>query len=377
MRYHLRLNIDSLPNANTQPASYAPLELAGGWFVNSGIQELVGGVARYYRSDLSRNAPVSTEITGYAASALLYLHGRTGNPRYLEKALEGGRFLTRVAWDGALRVIPYEYSINGGTLEAYFFDSGIIARGLLALWRSSREAEFLEVARGCAESMARDFAAGREFHPVLVLPSKEPAARDQRWSRGPGCYQLKAALAWYELAEETGRAEYRAHYDRLLQYALDSQAAFLPGESEPQPVVDRLHAYCYFLEGLLPCASRPDCAAVLRDGIARVAELRAATAPLFERSDVYAQLLRLRLFAGGLGAVPLEWNAALGEAAAILEFQAGGPDPRIAGGFYFGRKGAQVLPYVNPVSTAFCAQALEMWRQHQATEVPPDWRTLV
>lgn len=372
-RYHLRLSADLLSNALSCPS----LELAGRWFVYSGIQEQTGGVARYYRSDLSRNALVSTEITGYAASALLYLHARTGDPRYLEPALRAGRFLTRLAWDGALRVIPYEYSIDGRAPEAYFFDSGIIARGLLALWRSTREEEFLDAARNCAESMARDFAAGREFHPVLVLPSKEPAARDQRWSRGPGCYQLKAALAWYELAEETGQAEFRAHYDHLLEYALESHGAFLPGEPEPQRVVDRLHAYCYFLEGLLPCASRPDCAAALSEGIERAAELRAEAAALFERSDVYAQLLRLRLFACALGAAPLDRNAADEEAAAIVEFQAGGPDPRLAGGFCFGRKGAQMLPYVNPVSTAFCAQALEMWRQCRAEGYRADWRTLI
>jgi hypothetical protein len=225
--------------------------------------------------------------------------------------------------------------------------------------------------------MARDFAAGREFHPVLLLPSKEPAAREQRWSRAPGCYQLKAGLAWYELAEETGRAEYHAHYDRLLEMALESHSAFLPGEAEPQRLVDRLHAYCYFLEGLLPSASRPECAAVLGGGIARVARLRAETAPLFERSDVYAQLLRLRLYAGALGAAPLDRKAAEEEAAAILQFQAAGPDPRIAGGFRFGRQGARMLPYVNPVSTAFCAQALETWRLCRAEGRQADWRELI
>ncbi len=39
------------------------LEHAGCWFLNSGIQEPDGGVARYYRSDAGRNAAVSNEIT--------------------------------------------------------------------------------------------------------------------------------------------------------------------------------------------------------------------------------------------------------------------------------------------------------------------------
>ena len=49
------------------------IDAAGRWFLQSGIQEASGGVARYYRSDLRKNAPVSTEITGYAVSTLLFL----------------------------------------------------------------------------------------------------------------------------------------------------------------------------------------------------------------------------------------------------------------------------------------------------------------
>jgi hypothetical protein len=76
------------------------LEAAGRWFLRSGIQEASGGVARYYRSDLRQNAAISTEITGYAVSALLFFHGRTGQSEYLEAALQAARFL-------GLRPRPY------------------------------------------------------------------------------------------------------------------------------------------------------------------------------------------------------------------------------------------------------------------------------
>ncbi len=355
------------------------LRSAGDWFVRSGIQESSGGVARYYRSDLGGNALVSTEITGYTASALAHVHRVTGDPECLDRAVRAGRFLARVAWNSTLGIMPFEYCSNGHAppARAYFFDTGIIARGLLALWRISREDELLEASVRCAGSMARDFAAGGEFHPVLELPSKTPAARDRRWSRGPGCYQLKAALAWRELAEETGRADFRDLYEQVLRYALCGHAAFPSGEGEGERTMDRLHAYCYFLEGLLPCVGRPACAEALRDGIARAAALLARTAPLFERSDVYAQLLRVRIFADALGVMPLDREAAAREAAAIGEFQASASDPRVAGGFYFGRKGTQPLPYVNPVSTAFCTQALDLWRQYCAGTFHPDWRTLI
>ena len=44
----------------------------------------------------------------------------------------------------------------------YFFDCGIIVRGLLAAWRATGDEEFLQCAHGrWANSMARDFAAVR------------------------------------------------------------------------------------------------------------------------------------------------------------------------------------------------------------------------
>lgn len=355
------------------------LRAAGEWFLRSGIQESLGGVARYYRSDLDGNAPVSTEITGYTASALVYLHNVTGDSECLEGALRAGQFLARLAWNDALRTMPFEYSSNGDAPEplAYFFDTGIIARGLLTLWRNSHDEEFLNASVRCAESMARDFAAGSEFHPILELPSKKPVARDRRWSRAPGCYQLKAALAWYELAEETGRADFRGLYDQVLRCALLGHEAFPSGEGEGARTMDRLHAYCYFLEGLLPCATERACAGALQEGIACTAALLAGVAPVFERSDVYAQLLRVRIFADALGIVPLDWIAAEGEAAAIARFQSRESDRRTGGGYYFGRKAGQYLPYINPVSTAFCAQALEFWRQRCAWSFHPDWRMLV
>jgi hypothetical protein len=88
---------------------------------------------------------------------------------------------------------------------------------------------------------------------------------------------------------------------------------------------------------------------------------------VFERSDVNAQLLRVRLAAHHLGSVPLDENAARDEASHIESFQAlDSLDVRTRGGFWFGRKGEQIMPFSNPVSTAFCFQALALWNDHQA-----------
>ena len=80
-----------------------------------------------------------------------------------------------------LRAMPFE--LDPPDL-AYFFDCGIVVRGLLAVWRATGEEEFLEAAASLGESMAADFASRTALHPVLSLPGKSPAQRDSaRWSR--------------------------------------------------------------------------------------------------------------------------------------------------------------------------------------------------
>ena len=333
---------------------------AGEWFLRSGIQQPNGGVARYYHTDLERNHVVSTEITGYAASTFVYLHAVTKDARYLDRAVAAARFLTRTAWDSASQTMPFEIDPPAPT---YFFDCGIVVRGLVSVWRATADAKFLDAATALGQSMVRDFASpDGSFHPVLSLPDKRPLEPDSgRWSRSPGCYQLKAAMAWWDLLEATADAQFREPYERMLDYSLGACADFLPGHAERPKVMDRLHAFLYYLEGLLPRAREPRVAAAIREGIGRAAQQLREIAPEFERSDVYAQLLRMRLYADRAGALPLDFVAAQFEAERLAEFQVAGSGQSTGGGFYFGRQAGAWLPYVNPVSTAFALQALELW----------------
>ena len=149
----------------------------------------------------------------------------------------------------------------------------------------------------------------------------------------------------------------------MLFRSLSTHESFLPGDPDPNRVMDRLHPYCYFLEALLYVAQ--DYKDVLARGIDRVATLLREISSSFERSDVCAQLLRVRLVAHYLNAVPLNAAAAAEEAERVARYQAHSEDVRLDGGFWFGQKGGEILPYMNPVSTAFSLQALALWAQHR------------
>ncbi len=359
------------------------VESAGRWFLQSGIQEARGGVARYYRSDLGRNLPVSTEITGYSVSALLFLHQRTGDPAYLDAGLRAARFLTRIAWDPRLGTFPFELPVNGasGSTLAYFFDCGIIVRGLLYAWRVTEDTEYRDAAIAGGRAMLADFPSESGLNPILLLPEKRPLAWEPRWSASPGCYQLKSAMAWLELFEVTGESSFLRGYESALQAALGNDPEFLPGDEVQQRVMDRLHAYSYFLEGLLPVLDRPECAAAFRDGVDRAGRYLREIAPLFERSDVYAQVLRVRLLGEASGALLLDRSAAAHEAERVATFQLAPDgfrgDPRLAGGFLFGRKEGADMPFVNPVSTAFCVQALALWNDRTSGRIKTTRQELI
>jgi hypothetical protein len=347
---------------------------AGEWFLRSGIQQPNGGVSRYYDRQQGRSLPISTEITGYAVSAFVYLHALTKDRRYLDAAARSAGFLA-AACDSFSGCIPFELDHRH---LAYFFDSGIVVRGLLSAWRALGDQQYLRAAASIGESMMRSgFDAGADFHPVVNYRTMRATERNPGvWSQNSGCYQLKAAMAWWDLANATGKETFQMPYARVLDYALRTWHTFLPGHPERPRVMDRLHAFLYFLEGLLPRVHEMRCALALCEGILRASAFLRDLAPEFVRSDVYAQLLRIRLFAESFGTAPLDRDAAAFEAAQLEQFQASDPDPRIDGGFWFGRAAGEFLPHLNPVSTAFALQALEMWKRRESGDTAAatlDW----
>lgn len=333
--------------------------------MHSGIQDAQGGVSRYRLTDSRQNLPVSTEITGYAVSGFCYLFEETGDARFLDAARLSANFLTHTAWDAHSRTMPFDLAASGR--YSYFFDCGIIARSLLWFHRLTGEEIYLTRAREIGLSMERDFRALKGFHPIILLPCKSPEDHSIWWSRMPGAFQLKAALAWRDLGETLSDTHFLDLYEHLLAFSLEHYAETLDNETDEPRKMDRLHAWAYFLEGLTPVTDREPLQYLTRSALAHGEQLREKLAPQFLRSDVCAQLLRIRL---RLGLEPTP-----GELLRIEAFQYASEDPTLHGGFGFGRRDGQLTSHVNPVSTIFCLQALI-----EAAKPGPrcaDWRKII
>jgi len=78
-----------------------------------------------------------------------------------------------------------------------------------------------------------------------------------------------------------------------------------------------------------------------------------------------------------MGVLPLDRAAAAHEAEQAAGFVLESEDARISGGFCFGRKGEELLPFVNPVSTAFCLQALALWDDRKNNAFEARWQDVL
>ncbi len=109
------------------------LERAGSWFLQSGIQEPSGGVARYYRTDSSRTRPSQMKLLAMRRAHCLpvarMLEGARSTTAMRRYA--AGNYLTDQAWDSSSNAFPFEPNLS----LTYFFDTGIIVRGLLTASR--------------------------------------------------------------------------------------------------------------------------------------------------------------------------------------------------------------------------------------------------
>jgi hypothetical protein len=89
-------------------------------------------------------------------------------------------------------------------------------------------------------------------------------------------------------------------------------------------------------------------------------------------------MLRLRLYADIMGVMELSRGRADQEATRIAAFQMLSPDdPKVDGGFAFGRRRGELVQHLNPATTALAVQALQMWDQSEDGGFRQSWKVLI
>ena len=350
------------------------------WLSRSGIQNESGGVARFYRADIQEYRDVSTQSTAFFISTFLRLGDYPqGSAPY--EALRAGGFLLDRAFHRSKELFAHEVHgrDNNPSAFAYFFDCSIIIRSLVDLWKATKEPAYVECAERCGFAVQNLMSRmDGSFFAVYDFARDQPIDDGETWSKQAEVYQLKASLALQELTDATGLSEFVATSDMLRRWCLKRHESFIPDYGDSQERMSRLHAYCYFLEGLLQEASQDvDCSRALQWGILRVENLVEEMGPEFQRSDVLAQLLRLRFYADTFGVLEIDRATVESEVAALIEFQQQSSDPRVDGGFAFARRGAELVHHINPLSTVLALQALTMWESAEQGAFRDPWHVLL
>ena len=350
------------------------------WLANSGIQAESGGVSSCYEAGERRYRPVSTASTAYFISTLLGTGCAEGDPPSAQ-ALQAARFLMEQAFDLSTDLFPFEMPNGDGSSRppARFLDCGIVIRALLDLWRATSDEAYRDCAERCGLAMhSRMATVDGGFFPIYDLAYDQPEFGSGSWPVEAGVHQLKVGLAFRELTEATGLGEFKTDVEVLRKWCLRRHEAFLHSDGDAEDTMSRLHAYCCFLEGLLPTAAlEAESARVLQFGILQVDNLIDDISEEFLRCDVLAQLLRLRLFADNGGVMELDQHRADEEAALITEFQMQTLDPKAEGGFALARRAGAMVPHFSPAATGFAIQALAIWDQLEDGKFADDWRKLV
>lgn len=350
------------------------------WLAISGIQDQSGGVSEGFREETGEYAPISTTATGYYIAAQLWSQ-RFSRGALPATASRAGGFLLERAFDMSAEMFPLHLGDNDEEQArlAYFFDCTVVVRSLVQLWDSTKDTAFLDCAERCGLALhSRMPTVDGAFFPIYDLKTDRAYADTGSWRVEMDVPQLKGGLALLELYKATGRGEFEHDAEALRKWCLQRHESFLPGEVDDAKIIERLHAYCLFLEGLLPgVALDAESGRVLQFGILRVENFLDEFGAELQRCDVIAQILRLRLYADKLGLMELDYKRAEEEATAIIEFQTQSVDPKTDGAFTLFRGTAQSRPQLDLTATVFALQALEMWDQAEEGGLRDPWEVLI
>jgi len=347
------------------------------WLGYSGIQTPSGAVADFYHVENRVYSETSTLSSAYLLDALLKLVEMEDEvPDFVTVTAE---YLMNQKRDEETQFFVSSDPIGDYGPLASLFDCGVVMQALAGLSELSRNYEFVTAAERCGTAfLTRMSRVDGSFFPVYDLASKEALEITGDWKTEAGVHLLKSANAARFVHDLTGNGDLRDIAGFMVRWAVRDHEGFLDVDEPAAKMTERMHGYCCFLDGLLPTASRDLMVMqTLQGGFLDVEERTAALASTYERCEVTAQMLRLRLFCDLMGIVELDQTAAEQEAESLLSFQIYSDDPAANGGFSPAKIDGVRVPIVATRATAYASQALEMWSDQADCAFSGDWKDLI
>lgn len=369
------------------------VERAIKWLTSSGIQNNGSGPAAHgsfkawYEQDTQAYPFVYSEITGYLVTLMCYLWERTQDDRYLRSATMAGDWLLNTTHEpnGGFRCLyplrPSRFDFKKS--QMYAFDNGVILNGLVNFYRATKQEKYLASAVTAADWLV--YSAQKPtgaFYPVYQLDEDRFFESDKEWSVCSGSYHAKIAIGLLNLYDLTHKRKYLDAAIRVCDFALgcqDETGRFISFLSRGGT---NAHPHCYTAEGLWVAGSyldREDYLESSSRGVRWLLDLQSPEGyiprlclddgPVYnERVDAICQTLRLAILHMAKGRLPETYEGRVELLLTIIpKYQALDKDPRVGGGFYFGRESnGRVIPHVNVWVTAFAVQALQVYSDYCA-----------
>ena len=367
---------------------------AAAWLMESGAQiqsadaSIDGGFVSWYDAETQSYPYVYSEITGYALTMLTVMHRRTGEAKYLDRAVQAARWLMRTAHSGTggfrclvpLHTSRFDYKVD----QIYTFDCGVILSGLVNVYRATQLPDVLAAAVRVADWLVGPAQKARGFQPMYEITPSGGAfvESDAEWSLSAGSYHTKIAIGLLNLFDVVKEPRYLSGVTNACDYALTFQEENGRFATFPAGRGTNSHPHAYSAEGLWVVGSVLGRRDYLDASAAATGWLLDMQSPegviprhyhngaaLYnERVDVLSQALRLAVIHRADGRISRDIQPNLDSLIAlILRNQLASDDRRIDGGFSFGRlSDGTVMPHVNVWVTMFALQALNAYADAQS-----------
>ena len=362
------------------------LRLVLSWVFESGILGDEGYFFSWYDAD-SREYPfVYTEMLGYGISTILYFYQKTGDGRYLERALKTGDWLIEhvTSMRGAFQ---WKYFLNHGIADKvlYAFDNAVCMRALLDLSQLTDEGRFREAAMRSArwlfEIMGEDDGSFRARY--------DPESRvfgGSRWSHRSGSYHGKIGIGVHKVAEYLPQFEdVSLSLGNWVLSLQDGDGRFITNPGSPDTYV---HAHCYAAEGLLYLGLQKSDSSFIDAALTAAAWLKTIQRPNGavgrwyrdgkglmddDNMDALAQSIRLWMLCGTLQGGNDYTESIETGLRCLLGYQSLDDDPRIRGGMHYAKLNGEVVPHINCCVSLFTAQALQMYLEWRSGNISFDF----